>query len=83
MRDPFLVSDLPFHFDYKEKLKFIEIITDASLQAALLKEKLADFWLRRRVTSPLLTHRELKRIIPFTTFYLCEQGFSPILQFFI
>ena len=34
------------------------------------KEELADFWLRRRATHPLLSDRVLKFIMPFVTSYL-------------
>ena len=44
-----------------------------------MKEELADFWLRRRATHPLLSDRALKFIMPFITSYLCEQGFSSML----
>ena len=44
-----------------------------------MKEELADFWLRRRETHPLLSNQALKFIMTFVTSYLCEQGFSSML----
>ena len=55
------------------------MVTDTSLQDSFIKEELADFWLRRRATHPLLSDRALKFIMPFITSYLCEQGFSSML----
>ena len=79
IRDPFLARDLPAHFDHKENEELIDLVTDSSLQATFMKEELADFWLRRRATHPLLSDRALKFIMPFVTSYLCEQGFSSML----
>ena len=79
IRDPFLARDLPAHFDHKENEELIDLVTDVSLQATFMKEELADFWLRRRATRPLLSDRALKFIMPFVTSYLCKQGFSSML----
>jgi zinc finger BED domain-containing protein 5/7/8/9 len=79
IRDPFLARDLPAHFDHKENEELIDLVTDSSLQATFMKEELADFWLRRRATHPLLSDRALKFFMPFVTSYLCEQGFSSML----
>ena len=79
IRDPFLARDLPAHFDHKENEELIDLVTDASLQATFMKEELADFWLRRRATHPLLSDRAVKFIMAFFTSYLCEQGFSSML----
>ena len=78
-RDPFAAKDLPAHLDLKEKSELIQLITDPAFQNFYMKEELADFWLRRRSTHPLLSDRALKFIIPFITSYLCEQGFSSML----
>ena len=79
IRDPFLARELPAHFDHREKEELIDMVTDTSLQVSFIKEELADFWLRRRATHPLLSDRALKFIMPFVTSYLCEQGFSSML----
>ena len=79
IRDPFLARDLPAHFDHKENEQLIDLVTDASLQATFMKEELANIWLRRRATHPLLSDRALQFIMPFVTSYLCEQAFSSML----
>jgi hypothetical protein len=61
---------LPAHFDHRKKEELIDMVKDTSLQDSFIKEKLADFWLRRRATHPLLSDRVLKFIMPFVTSYL-------------
>jgi hypothetical protein len=79
IRDPFIKNDLPAHLDQKEKEELIDLVTDTSLQHTFMQEELADFWLRRRETHPLLSDRALKFVMPFITSYLCEQGFSSMI----
>ena len=41
---------------------------------------LCDFWLKRRAEYALISNKALHFLIPFSTSYLCETGFSATLK---
>ena len=70
-----------------------ELDDDAPLYEELLEMKanlgvkvifenlpLADFWCSQLESYPYLTHTALQNILPFATTYLCDAGFSVLVQ---
>ena len=81
MRNPFNIQpdSMPSHLSRKEKEQLIEIATDKRLQDEFKKVDLCEFWLRQRAMFSLLSDRAIIFMLPFTTSYLCEKGFSAML----
>lgn len=60
--------------------KLIELSCDRSLQQSFSDKDIDKFWLERRREYPSLTTAALKIIMPFATSYLCELGFSTLVN---
>ncbi|XP_072391924.1 zinc finger BED domain-containing protein 5-like [Diabrotica undecimpunctata] len=81
IRNPF-VSDLDSvreNLSVNEKESLIELSCDGALQVEFNKEELCEFWLKVKNEYPSLSRKALLFLIPFTTTYLCESGFSVML----
>ncbi|XP_072389339.1 zinc finger BED domain-containing protein 5-like [Diabrotica undecimpunctata] len=81
IRNPF-VSDLDSvreNLSVNEKESLIELSCDGALQVEFNKEELCEFWLKVKNEYPSLSKKALLFLIPFTTTYLCESGFSAML----
>ena len=78
IRDPFAVETelLPDSLTLREKEELIELSCDSSLSQELEKMVLAEFWMARRTEYPLIADKAVKFLLPFSTTYLCESGFS-------
>src|SRR3984885_15986626 len=70
---------LPTDFSVHERDQFVELSCDVGLQNEFKKDILCDFWLKQRVEYGLISDGALKLLIPFSTSYLCEAGFSALL----
>lgn len=79
IRNPFADVELPADFSAQERDQFIELSCDGGLKSEFNKDLLSDFWLKRRGEYGLISDRALKFLIPFSTSYLCETGFSAML----
>ena len=79
IRNPFFEVALPADFSVQERDQFIELSCDGGLKSEFSKDLLSDFWLKRRAEYGLISDRALKFLIPFSTSYLCETGFSAML----
>ena len=79
IRNPFSEVALPADFSVQERDQFIELSCDGGLKSEFNKDFLSDFWLKRRAEYGLISDRALKCLIPFSTSYLCETGFSAMI----
>jgi zinc finger BED domain-containing protein 5/7/8/9 len=59
---------------------FIELQTNNRIQMEFSKMKLEDFWCAQLEPFPQLARRALQILVPFATTYLCEVGFSTLLN---
>ncbi|KFM77863.1 SCAN domain-containing protein 3, partial [Stegodyphus mimosarum] len=84
VRMPFTfdVSDLHEEFvninQFQEQL--IEIQSDQALRYNFYKnaESLCAFWLKLKTEKPIIVKEALKVLLPFSTTYMCEAGFSAL-----
>ena len=58
--------------------QFIELKNDSSLQLSFKEHSLLKFWRHVKHDYPILYEEALKIIIPFSSSYLCEKGFSAL-----
>ncbi|GFR04553.1 SCAN domain-containing protein 3 [Trichonephila clavata] len=78
----FDVSDLHEEFvninQFQEQL--IEIQSDEALRYNFYKntESLCAFWLKLKTEKPIIVKEALKVLLPFSTTYMCEAGFSAL-----
>ncbi|XP_023813414.1 SCAN domain-containing protein 3-like [Oryzias latipes] len=78
--DPFSVDPtendvaLPSHLESQ----LLEVSTDSTLKGQWGKLDLGSFWIVVSKEYPLLALRAFKVLLPFTTTYLCESGFSTV-----
>uniref|UniRef100_A0A3Q3FIE2 DUF4371 domain-containing protein n=1 Tax=Kryptolebias marmoratus TaxID=37003 RepID=A0A3Q3FIE2_KRYMA len=76
--DPFSVDPtandvaLPSHLESQ----LLEVSTDSTLKLQWSKLDLCSFWISVSKEYPCLALRAVKQLLPFTTTYLCESGFS-------
>ncbi|KAM3862185.1 SCAN domain-containing protein 3-like [Diretmus argenteus] len=76
--DPFSVdptaNDIALPTDLESQL--LEVSADSSLKLQWDKGELGSFWIAVSNEYPCLALRAVKFLLPFTTTYLCESGFS-------
>nr|XP_047128377.1 SCAN domain-containing protein 3-like [Hydra vulgaris] len=75
----------PFSCDVKNvkeeaQEEFIELKNDTTAKDHFKVAPLNNFWLKMRKSYPLCSSIALKALIPFSTSYLCEAGFSAMLS---
>uniref|UniRef100_A0A673IJH3 HAT C-terminal dimerisation domain-containing protein n=1 Tax=Sinocyclocheilus rhinocerous TaxID=307959 RepID=A0A673IJH3_9TELE len=80
IRDPFSVdpSDVDVVLPINLQTQLVELASDGSLQLAFRKTDLSSFWIQTRHEYPELADRATKFLLPFSTTYLCESGFSTV-----
>ncbi|KAI6659464.1 Protein ZBED8-like [Oopsacas minuta] len=80
-RNPFTFSPqaIPDDNDRAQE-ELIDLINDGSAKELFESEELSTFWCSMEESYPLLAEIILKRLLPFPTTYLCESGFSALLQ---
>lgn len=78
--NPFLYNcdDLSDHDTMKPDL--IELRSDENLKMIHSSKSLEDFWCSIVPSYPKLSERALNVLLPFSTTYLCESGFSTLLS---
>ena len=64
--------------DTAAKLKFLSIREDKTLEVDYQNEELTTFWAKLENEYPILSQRALNVLVPFTTTYCCEAGFSAL-----
>ncbi len=80
IRDPFSSEqNFPNDFSIQEREQLIELSCDSGLETKFKFKNLSNFWLKRRHEYPMISDKALKFLIPFSTSYLCETGFSAML----
>ncbi|KAK9535961.1 hypothetical protein VZT92_005790 [Zoarces viviparus] len=78
--DPFSVDPteedvaLPSHLESQ----LLEVSTESTLKLQWGKLDLGSFWIAVSKEYPCLALRAVKHLLPFTTTYLCESGFSSV-----
>jgi len=74
IRNPFLrrVADVPTEVQEE----FLELSNDHAAKDSFDSMELGSFWLQMRQMYPPLSKQALRLLIPFSTTYLCEAGFS-------
>jgi len=65
----------------EDKEALIELSCDSSLQTEFKNTGLCEFWLNRESEYNFLSTKAVKFLLPFTSTYLCETGFSAALAF--
>jgi len=82
IRNPFILDldDIPKTLTNNEKESLIELSCDESLKMEFTKLELGEFWIKIKNEYPLLSKKALLFLLPFTTTYLCETGFSSMIE---
>jgi zinc finger BED domain-containing protein 5/7/8/9 len=58
----------------------LELKTDSSAKDIFDEKSLTEFWPLMINSYPKVTEKALRALIPFVSTYLCESGFSTLLQ---
>ncbi|KAI7789743.1 putative zinc finger BED domain-containing protein 5-like [Triplophysa rosa] len=77
IRNPFSANSTA-HLPVSERESLIEISTSGALRIDFAQKLLTDFWIALHAEYPALADRALKTLLPFSTTYLCESGFSAL-----
>ena len=77
MRNPFSLPVTP-RDRLQEEEALIDLNSNIDLQKKMSKVSLAHFWLSVESEFPHLSKKAVKVLIPFTSSYLCECGFSAL-----
>nr|XP_022921070.1 zinc finger BED domain-containing protein 5-like [Onthophagus taurus] len=64
----------------KASEELIDLSEDTSLKTTFNRKQLTKFWLSLADTHPCLFDEAMKGLVPFTTSYLCEVGFSAMVH---
>ena len=75
IRNPF-DQPCPSSFSEQEKEDYIDLTCANSLKRKFNSGNPTKFWISLNGKYPALTEKALRKIIPFATSYLCEEGFS-------
>ena len=60
--------------------KFLELINNSTARQEYEEKLLSQFWVAMKDSHPKTTEKALHILIPFVSTYLCESGFSSLLQ---
>ncbi|KAK3888080.1 hypothetical protein Pcinc_007870 [Petrolisthes cinctipes] len=78
---PFSVPDEAIHDDdFPAKEEWITMRANEALKIEFQNQNADCFWISRLADSPTLSKRALKWLVSFSTTYLCEKGFSTVLE---
>ncbi|XP_030580905.1 zinc finger BED domain-containing protein 5-like [Archocentrus centrarchus] len=77
VRDPFS-APAPTGFSSAEEEQFIDMTSDSTLRLRFTSQTLSAFWLSVERQYPLLGEKAISILLPFSTSYLCETGFSAV-----
>ena len=77
VRNPFDVStEDTKHLPLQEAEELTELQADRNVKLKFREEKLLQFWILVKRQFPVLSEHGISVLLPFSTTYLCEQGFS-------
>ena len=80
IRDPFLYNNSLLSCNDDAKLDLVELQASGKAKMEYDSLSLQDFWCKRLCDFPNLAEKALKVLTPFATTYLCETGFSTLLN---
>ncbi|CAH1102000.1 unnamed protein product [Psylliodes chrysocephalus] len=75
-RNPFVVDVLQLPEDIQEE--FLEMKADSTMKDDFHLLTLEKFWIKRFLLNPKVASHALQIIVPFSSTYLCETGFSAL-----
>ncbi|KAL1277291.1 hypothetical protein QQF64_023964 [Cirrhinus molitorella] len=79
--DPFGIDVESVTLPSNEENQLVELSCDKTLKKKFSEVSLSQFWCREVLSEyPSLATRAIKSILPFSTTYLCESGFSSLVQ---
>ena len=78
VRNPFLIN--PEDLDETIQECFIDMIIDSSIKDLYEEKNIQEFWLHVFKSYPAVAEQSLKILLCFPSSYLCESGFSALLN---
>ncbi|XP_053117964.1 zinc finger MYM-type protein 6-like [Hemicordylus capensis] len=75
VQDPF-VTHSQNNLTIQEEEMLLEVSSDAGLQSAFQSMPIAQFWIKLKDEYEILHKKAMKILLPFSSTYLCEVGFS-------
>jgi hypothetical protein len=78
IRDPFSVSATETSLPLNAREELVTLRADRALKTKFAEIPLHTFWLSLKSEYPVLCMTPVKILIPFSTTYLCELGFSAL-----
>ena len=76
VENPFIITAKPDALTGSEYESLIEISSESNLKSSFDSVSLTVFWCNISDEYPVLSRRAMRVLLPFTTTYLCETGFS-------
>ena len=76
-RDPFKRTAEEIPDELQEQ--FLELINDSSMKDEFRDKSVEDFWVLAHNIYPAIRNAALRILVPFSSTYLCESGFSAML----
>ena len=77
-RNPFRLSSEKVEDELQDQ--FIDMKNDSSSQDMFEAFPITDFWLRMALSYPEISKAALKKLLPFSSTWLCESAFSTLLN---
>jgi len=79
VRNPFAVTtEDTKHLPLQEAEELAELQADRTMKLKFREETLLQFWILVKREFPVLSEHAISVLLPFSTTYLCEQGFSAL-----
>lgn len=78
IRNPYSVDIASLDLPNRMKAQIIDIVSDGSLENVFKKESLVKFWVQAESEYPEVGYLAIKFLMPFTTTWMCEAGFSAV-----
>ncbi|XP_028673527.1 protein FAM200A-like [Erpetoichthys calabaricus] len=76
IRSPFTTDITGLTLTAQEEANLIELSCDSTLKARFIENSLLSFWMYAYAEYPELASRAISALLPFSSTYLCETGFS-------
>ena len=78
VRNPFTFSVEKVSDECQDE--FLDLVNDSSAKQVYHEKLLTEFWIEMKTSYSKITEKALRVLIPFVSTYLCEAGFSTLLQ---
>jgi hypothetical protein len=78
IKDPFNAEMKDNVLNISEEEQFIDIVSQSSLKNRFSTMTLPQFWISLLSEHREISEKAIKILLPFTTSYLCETGFSAV-----